>query len=91
MTYQIVHPNYPQPESAGTGSQFNVGTVLNALRYWWKVVTPIGLMLAAAVTTAICYQHKPLYTAEAWLMIKDRKSTRLNSSHIPLSRMPSSA
>ena len=25
------------------------------------------------------------------LMNKDRKSTRLNSSHIPLSRMPSSA
>ena len=24
-------------------------------------------------------------------IIKDRKSTRLNSSHIPLSRMPSSA
>ena len=27
----------------------------------------------------------------AWLYSKDRKSTRLNSSHIPLSRMPSSA
>ena len=26
-----------------------------------------------------------------FLLIKDRKSTRLNSSHIPLSRMPSSA
>ena len=26
-----------------------------------------------------------------WSWIKDRKSTRLNSSHIPLSRMPSSA
>ena len=26
-----------------------------------------------------------------WFDIKDRKSTRLNSSHIPLSRMPSSA
>ena len=25
------------------------------------------------------------------VVIKDRKSTRLNSSHIPLSRMPSSA
>ena len=25
------------------------------------------------------------------LAVKDRKSTRLNSSHIPLSRMPSSA
>ena len=31
---------------------------------------------------------------EAWTVaqaLKDRKSTRLNSSHIPLSRMPSSA
>ena len=27
----------------------------------------------------------------AMLIIQDRKSTRLNSSHIPLSRMPSSA
>ena len=31
-----------------------------------------------------------LYTTAVSLM-KDRKSTRLNSSHIPLSRMPSSA
>ena len=29
--------------------------------------------------------------AEVWLAQQDRKSTRLNSSHIPLSRMPSSA
>ena len=29
------------------------------------------------------------YTAED--VVRDRKSTRLNSSHIPLSRMPSSA
>ena len=27
----------------------------------------------------------------AWAVASDRKSTRLNSSHIPLSRMPSSA
>ena len=27
----------------------------------------------------------------AYCMLEDRKSTRLNSSHIPLSRMPSSA
>ena len=31
-------------------------------------------------------QFEPLYNR-----IRDRKSTRLNSSHIPLSRMPSSA
>ena len=29
--------------------------------------------------------------ANTYEMFKDRKSTRLNSSHIPLSRMPSSA
>ena len=39
---------------------------------------------------------KPLYTAEDTKALPhantlDRKSTRLNSSHIPLSRMPSSA
>ena len=32
------------------------------------------------------------FTDNDWLSIRgDRKSTRLNSSHIPLSRMPSSA
>ena len=31
----------------------------------------------------------PVQSGKSWLL--DRKSTRLNSSHIPLSRMPSSA
>ena len=31
------------------------------------------------------------YTFIIFIFISDRKSTRLNSSHIPLSRMPSSA
>ena len=35
--------------------------------------------------------RKPLLPPERILLIADRKSTRLNSSHIPLSRMPSSA
>ena len=33
----------------------------------------------------------PGYPYWNWTMTPDRKSTRLNSSHIPLSRMPSSA
>ena len=49
--------------------------------------TPKGVMLTEARylrTAAYCVQtHR--------LTPKDRKSTRLNSSHIPLSRMPSSA
>ena len=34
--------------------------------------------------------HRP-YAAVAMLLLQDRKSTRLNSSHLKLSRMPSSA
>ena len=36
-------------------------------------------------------EAKRLYSAGLVKKIVDRKSTRLNSSHIPLSRMPSSA
>ena len=36
------------------------------------------------------FNRQPPYSAVAKVTI-DRKSTRLNSSHIPLSRMPSSA
>src|ERR1051326_6553288 len=43
-------------------------------------LTPLGLLLARRIG------WKPILAAAL-----DRKSTRLNSSHIPLSRMPSSA
>ena len=47
-----------------------------------------GMMLA---DRGAGYHTKPhTHDAEQWNYI-DRKSTRLNSSHIPLSRMPSSA
>ena len=40
--------------------------------------------------TPLVLQNAP-YAARMKVAAKDRKSTRLNSSHIPLSRMPSSA
>ena len=43
------------------------------------------------IITAKKYMHKKLEMIESRLIKQDRKSTRLNSSHIPLSRMPSSA
>ena len=36
-------------------------------------------------------RHIVMYLAKELTNLSDRKSTRLNSSHIPLSRMPSSA
>ena len=37
------------------------------------------------------FELKPEYMFDVLRISRDRKSTRLNSSHIPLSRMPSSA
>ena len=52
------------------------------------------------VYISVCYDTMRLHAYkyddysiewETFLSLSDRKSTRLNSSHIPLSRMPSSA
>ena len=41
-------------------------------------------------TMAVCFS-RAMELTERRLIISDRKSTRLNSSHLDLSRMPSSA
>ena len=46
-----------------------------------------ALMALTAVTVAVAYVNLDLGAVP----LKDRKSTRLNSSHIQKSRMPSSA
>ena len=38
-----------------------------------------------------CFIGQTAHESGEFNILKDRKSTRLNSSHIPLSRMPSSA
>ena len=53
----------------------------------WLIV----LALTAPLTAAMVPRHRWFGAAERLWEIEDRKSTRLNSSHIPLSRMPSSA
>ena len=47
--------------------------------------------LSGAVAEEMKLMQQPTAEELAPLMCADRKSTRLNSSHIPLSRMPSSA
>ena len=46
------------------------------------IILAIGLIIGSAIMMYIEYNSAKQ---------RDRKSTRLNSSHIPLSRMPSSA
>ena len=48
-----------------------------------------GLDVAYAISMTSRFQSNP--SLEHWVAVKDRKSTRLNSSHSGESRMPSSA
>jgi len=64
-------------ESEG-GDPLDPQVLLAALRYWWKIATPlaIALMVVAAVTIALVAQ--PKYTASAWLIIREKPEYLLN-------------
>ena len=46
---------------------------------------------ASSETLALSFNYSSATIRNVMAELEDRKSTRLNSSHIPLSRMPSSA
>src|ERR1051326_7568089 len=60
----------------------------------WKLflnqVVEVGLLSQLVVIITGAFTGA-VFSAQTFFQFKDRKSTRLNSSHIPLSRMPSSA
>ena len=70
--------SYAAPSANGSGSGgesgqgFTVSFVLNALRQWWKLAVPIGLLLGAAAGGSIYWLFEPVYNAEAWLRIESR-------------------
>jgi capsular exopolysaccharide synthesis family protein len=45
--------------------------VLTAMRQWWKVAIPVGLVLAAICGAVIYLLVEPVYEASAWLRIAD--------------------
>ena len=55
-----------------------------------KVTSPLPEVSTSGLPYTIPPVHS-LWDLAAWLWLADRKSTRLNSSHMPVSRMPSSA
>lgn len=62
--------NEPETNKAGA---FSYHTVLAALRCWWRIVVPIGVVSAAIAASAVVLLHKPMYTSEAWLMIDPKR------------------
>ena len=62
--------------------------ILNLCPRFGKIFTTINILEQLDDNINILIAYPDLKIKSAW---EDRKSTRLNSSHIPLSRMPSSA
>mgnify|MGYP003346595484 CR=1 FL=1 len=64
----------------------------NSISAYIRVVNPDGsVTVTTAVGVPISQQNPGIFSQDGVEPRVDRKSTRLNSSHIPLSRMPSSA
>lgn len=64
-------PPIGPPAQAGASGlpQISIHTVLVALRCWWHVALPMGLLLAAGAATVVYYITTPTYTATAWIEI----------------------
>jgi capsular exopolysaccharide synthesis family protein len=69
-----------KPSDAGGQTGLNVHTVLNALRCWWKLAAPIGLVLAVAAGLAVKQLVKPTYTAATWIEIRERGDYLLSAA-----------
>src|SRR5690242_20131512 len=56
---------------ATNGQGVNSQLAVNALRRWWMIAMPIGLLLAAAAVTVVYWQFEPQYEAAAYLEITE--------------------
>lgn len=63
--------NSSSPGREESTSPFRVQTIFIALRCWWKLAAPLGLMLALAAAAGLYYFSKPIYTAATWLIIRE--------------------
>jgi capsular exopolysaccharide synthesis family protein len=70
--------NYPAgyglaPPAPSSGlPQISLHTLLIALRCWWHIVLPMGLLLAGGAAVIVFYTTKPTYTASTWIEIRNR-------------------
>ena len=81
------------PSGASTGSHEALELRDNEPRYGGKGVSKAVANINGSIQKAIVGMDASdqKKVDEKMIKLEDRKSTRLNSSHIPLSRMPSSA
>lgn len=61
----MTNPAAISPQQAGISPRM----VLNALRRWWKLAFPLGLVLGAAAAAGVFFTFEPEYQATRWLQI----------------------
>src|SRR5205823_9206154 len=66
--------------NSGCGRSMRYDIALSAIRRWWKLATPLGLLLAAVAAAVIFVSYQPTYTAEVWLIIRNRQDHLLGSA-----------
>jgi polysaccharide biosynthesis transport protein len=69
--------------TSGSGMSIKYHTTMCAVRRWWKFATPVGLLLAALAGTVVFLSYEPTYTAEVWLIIRNRQDQLLGGPVLP--------
>jgi hypothetical protein len=89
----IIEPGLTRSCRSGVEATARAVTLCAIRILRWGLVALFGLWLAGCSSMKLAYGNAPTLTW--WWLDRhadlDRKSTRLNSSHNPASRMPSSA
>jgi polysaccharide biosynthesis transport protein len=65
-------PVKPLLRAAAHDQALTASLVLAAVRRWWKVVTPLAVVLSCASAMAVHLLTKPQYDAAAWLRIEEK-------------------
>ena len=61
-----------QPAGAGTGQALTIQSILHAVRRWWKVAAPAGVLLAMVAAVVVLLVFKRQYEAVALLEIEEQ-------------------
>lgn len=63
----------PAAAQRDPSEEFSAGIVLHALRQWWKLAVPLGLLLGGAGAAVVFALFEPQYEATAWIRIREMR------------------
>jgi len=58
------------PDARKTSPPFTAAFIYRAVLRWWKIATPLALVLGAAACAYVYLTHEPVYESRAWLRVQ---------------------